>query len=99
MPTRWPQLGLSRRDPQPDQCLADCTVDVARTRIGVRLKDHGDTLGEGGTERGLELRRGREIEGQLGLRQGHGNTSTGSIASAGNSVRCGTPKTTRRAAA
>jgi hypothetical protein len=32
----------------------------------------------------LELRRGREIEAQLGLWHGHGTTSTGSIASAGN---------------
>jgi len=72
MPARWPQLGLLRRDPEPDQCLADCTVDVTGTRIGVRLKDRGDALGEGGTEHRLELRRGREMEAQLGLRQRHG---------------------------
>jgi len=46
-----------RRDPQPDQCLAVCTVDVAGTRIGLRLKDRGYALGEGGTKRRLELRR------------------------------------------
>ena len=72
MPMRLPQLGLVRRDPPPDQCLADCTVDVAGTRIGVRLKDRGDRLGEGGTKRRLELRRGRKIEAQLGLWQGQG---------------------------
>ena len=49
-----------RRDPQPDQCLADCTVDVAGTRIGLRLKDRGDALGEGRTKRRLELRPSRE---------------------------------------
>ena len=35
---------------QPDQCLADCTVSVAGTRIGMRLKDRDDALGEGGTK-------------------------------------------------
>jgi hypothetical protein len=59
MPMRWPQLGLLPAGPQPDQCLSDCTIDVAGTRIGVRLKD-GDALGEGGRERRLELRRSRE---------------------------------------
>ena len=72
MPTRWSQLGLVRRDPQPDQCLSDYTVHVAGTRIGVRLKDRDDALCEGGTERRLELRRSREIEAQHGLWQGHG---------------------------
>ena len=35
---RLPQpIGLFRRDPQPDQCLADSTVDVAGPWFGVRL--------------------------------------------------------------
>ena len=49
-----------------------------------------------GTQRRLELRRSREIEAQHGLWQGHGTTSTGSIASADNSVRGGIPEPTRR---
>ena len=73
IPTRGVLNLLDRRqDPQPDQCLADCTVDVAGTRIGLRLKDSGDALGEGRTKRRLELRPSREIEAQLGLWQGHG---------------------------
>ena len=40
--------------------MADCTVDVAGTRIGLRLKDRGDALGEGRTKRRLELRPSRE---------------------------------------
>ena len=49
-----------------------------------------------GQVRRLELRRSREIEAQHGLWQGHGTTSTGSIASADNSVRGGIPEPTRR---
>ena len=53
MPTRWPQFSLVQRDPQPDQDRADGVIDVAGTRIGVRLKDRDDALCEGGTERRL----------------------------------------------